>query len=757
MEPVDGALTSNGRSQRSSKLAAASAWESLISNQPGQTRQPEGQKRGRKPGQIDEAPRKKKGGCASSARAWNLGERASAKAKECKAHWDEYNRYVQFVKPVLEGLRSLSAKDRQQIVSVLDGLEKRGQPQKRQHKPADAVSRQTLNQRLKRMEEDMGGEVAGHLKVWVEKDVSNRLSQLFQMLKSLSASVPLSDLHELESLSAVEATALKFELGLSESKFNTLRNWIPGLLPPLSKIQEKQAELKPEMEPILDGVMISDPLNRLLIPEVVSFLDCDNRPLDQKPPEFVLPDGRGITRFDVKFGADGFTVQNHQTKKLISMEQSGFLVMLPGKRLNSRENTRLVSKQTMGSGAAAAGPADSALEVGKKGHSGEDPEHLKPVFEKFNEMIRSSAQLELSGHLLRFNWILSADYKLQGMAYGLGTGAAASAFFCLWCLTRCSERDTTIQHIYCERSFHSMRVKGTVWECIERECRTEAGKLDGRKVAQVMTLLLGKKVTFEQSKEWAQSMQYDPLVAVDNEHAVIEVLHANINLVRKHYTTAKALAKQLNVDLDSVMKACGLEKDITGWEWEKSKEVRKRSEEWLKKGLGAHPKLPVLLRIWNLLDRLMDVIEAEEPTQDQVAWFGLFVLYWGNLIRSELGPLHPFSVYEHFLICHGYPQLKQFGSLMKYASFYLEASNSLWKATLRDKTSKDGGRVGEGSSADRQALGVLSVRQNPAVSGRFKGSKQGGPRAYQCGKCGETKVPGHTKVCKKRAALATEE
>lgn len=495
---------------------------------------------------------------------------------------------------------------------------------------------------------------------------------------------------------------MKCELGLSGNDYNALRNWFPGRLPPLFQVQKAQSQLKPELEPILDGVMVADPLKKLLIPELTSFVKGELDPgLGEQQvalPLIELPDTRAAHEVLVKFGADGFTVQNQQTKKLISMEQSGFLVMLPGILCNSRNSTRLVSKQTMPPCLIDVnGPAEDT----KKGHSGEDIDHLKPVMQKFNEMVRDSALLEVEGRLLKLKWLLSSDYKLQGLVFGLGNGAALAAFFCMWCLTRCSERDTTIRHIPCERSFDEMRLRGAVWEILEKECKKDDGKLDGRLVAKVMSLLLGQKMTFEQSKEWAQSMQYEPLVEIPNHQAVMEVLHASINLVRKHYGTVKALAKQQGTVLDEVMKRSGLEKGVTGWDWEKSKEVRKRSGEWLTKGLASHPKLPALIRIWELLDKLLDICEDLKPTEDDISWFGLHFLYFGGLVRMELGKLHPFSAYDHFLICHAWLQLKHFGSLMKLASFYLEAVNALWKAALCDSTSKGGGK-GEGTNADRQ-------------------------------------------------------
>jgi hypothetical protein len=388
---------------------------------------------------------------------------------------------------------------------------------------------------------------------------------------------------------------------------------------------------------------------------------------DSMLPGCTLPDGRVVKDCFVKFGGDGFnTIQNHQTKKLILMAQCGFLVLLPGSRFNSRNNTRLVSKQTMPTGFVTSPVDGTSVEDSKKGHSGEDVDHLRPICEKFNEMIKNTALVDVQGHLLRLNWLLSSNYKFQALVFGLGPAAAASAYFCLFCLTRCSKRDHTIRHIPCERSFQSMRLKGTVWEVLKKKITKEDGKLDGRLVVRVLSLLLDKKMTFEQAKEWAQSMQYDPLVDISNEQAVIEVLHAGINLVQKHFSTAKVLANQLGVDLDKAMKECGSEKDITGWDREKSKEVRKRSEEWLSKGLKNHPKLPAILQVWELMDKLLDICEKLEPTEDDISWFGLHALYFGGLVRTEVGPLHSLSVYDHFLICHAWLQMKKWSSLMKY-------------------------------------------------------------------------------------------
>lgn len=150
------AMAAEIRPQRNAKLLANAAWDGLVSrSSTGGT----GQKRGRKPGQVDEVPRKKKGSSTSTSRAWNMGESASVSTHEHQAHWAQVTRHLQCVKPVLEGLKQMSAVDKKSVRSLLDQIESRSKAQKRQHKSADAVSRQTINQRLKRMEEDMGGDV----------------------------------------------------------------------------------------------------------------------------------------------------------------------------------------------------------------------------------------------------------------------------------------------------------------------------------------------------------------------------------------------------------------------------------------------------------------------------------------------------------------------------------------------------------------------------------------------------------------------
>jgi hypothetical protein len=122
-------MDSSERPQRTTKLAADSSWSTLMPT----TFSGTGQKRGRKPGQVDEAPRKKKGGAATFARAWNLGDSTSAIVQEHQAHWAKVTKYLQFVKPVLEGLKSMIATDRKSVRSLLDELESRSKAQKRQH------------------------------------------------------------------------------------------------------------------------------------------------------------------------------------------------------------------------------------------------------------------------------------------------------------------------------------------------------------------------------------------------------------------------------------------------------------------------------------------------------------------------------------------------------------------------------------------------------------------------------------------------
>jgi hypothetical protein len=270
----------------------------------------------------------------------------------------------------------------------------------------------------------------------------------------------------------------------------------------------------------------------------------------------------------------------------------------------------------------------------------------------------------------------------------------------------------------------------------EKTDQNEEERLDGRLVAQVMSSLLGRKMTFEACKEWTQGMDYAPLIDIPPSQAVMEVLHAGINLVSKHVKTAAAILQKYGGDLYAVLAELDMEKDVTGWEWEKSRVVRKRALEWIpiafkKAGISrptespwlpggqrsdAQQLLESLLHSWKLLHQVLDICELESPSEEVIEWFGTLVLAFGCQLRD--GPLsrfHTFSIYDHLLICHSYIQLLTWGSLACYGSWYLEAGSALWKSVMRQHTSQGGG-VGGGASHDKQALQALSIRQNYAVS-----------------------------------------
>lgn len=138
--------------------------------------------------------------------------------------------------------------------------------------------------------------------------------------------------------------------------------------------------------------------------------------------------------------------------------------------------------------------------------------------------------------------------------------------------------------------------------------------------------------------------------------------------------------------------------------------------------------------------------------------FPFLVNAFGTHLRDKLGKYHTFSVYDHLVICHSVIELWQWGSLCRYGSWFLEALNSLWKAFLKEHTSRGRGK-GENANRDKQALQALSIKQHHKVAQEYTGSLQVGSNrgagSYTCGRCGQKKERGHSKICSNQSSGAS--
>ncbi len=124
--------------------------------------------------------------------------------------------------------------------------------------------------------------------------------------------------------------------------------------------------------------------------------------------------------------------------------------------------------------------------------------------------------------------------------------------------------------------------------------------------------------------------------------------------------------------------------------------------------------------------------------------------------RSTAGAAH-FRLYDHALVCHAYWQLAAYGSLKKFATFFLEHANKWWKELLERHTSHGGGWRGEGSEPDHQVLRRFFLLTCPEVRSQFVAHLRERP-VYTCHECCQPKLPGHSQRCHvialKKAALA---
>ena len=110
--------------------------------------------------------------------------------------------------------------------------------------------------------------------------------------------------------------------------------------------------------------------------------------------------------------------------------------------------------------------------------------------------------------------------------------------------------------------------------------------------------------------------------------------------------------------------------------------------------------------------------QAQEQRRLDPCWQG-FVAYMGSVhgwseeqcASSAFGPEEPhigegvgyaFGFYDHALVCHAAWQLRTYGSIFVFGSWYIEHANKWWKQFMAGHTSCGGGHEGGENSIDRQ-------------------------------------------------------
>jgi hypothetical protein len=128
-------------------------------------------------------------------------------------------------------------------------------------------------------------------------------------------------------------------------------------------------------------------------------------------------------------------------------------------------------------------------------------------------------------------------------------------------------------------------------------------------------------------------------------------------------------------------------------------------------------------------------------------------------VRLFEHPLIKFKVgyYEHATFCHMVDLMREFGDLLKFSSWVIEAANKYWKHILRYHTTHKGGwRKGLGFArhiAHQALTGFLKI-VHPLMLALTKRDKR--LRAVQfCSKCKKERKRGHSKVCRLREKRMT--
>jgi hypothetical protein len=76
---------------------------------------------------------------------------------------------------------------------------------------------------------------------------------------------------------------------------------------------------------------------------------------------------------------------------------------------------------------------------------------------------------------------------------------------------------------------------------------------------------------------------------------------------------------------------------------------------------------------------------------------------------------YTWKFYDHAALCHVVPQINHAGNLLAGSSWFIEAGNSAWKATLQHHTSGGGGLSGDSSSKILQAFRRMWCKTHPLI------------------------------------------
>jgi hypothetical protein len=117
--------------------------------------------------------------------------------------------------------------------------------------------------------------------------------------------------------------------------------------------------------------------------------------------------------------------------------------------------------------------------------------------------------------------------------------------------------------------------------------------------------------------------------------------------------------------------------------------------------------------------------------------------HWG----AESSTPYYFGFYDHGVLCNALGQLRTFGSLFMYSTWFLEHTNK-WKRFLTLHSSHGGG-VGDATSRDstKQCLRKFLLLTHPSVRGTVADVLARRRGLYHYKGCGQPKYRGHTRTC----------
>lgn len=250
------------------------------------------------------------------------------------------------------------------------------------------------------------------------------------------------------------------------------------------------------------------------------------------------------------------------------------------------------------------------------------------------------------------------------------------------------------------------------------------------------------------------------------QRSVMEVLHATINLVKTLIDHLDQLAKNPAmgelVDLFELLKRMDLERpQASSWGGDEAWAILVRREEWLA-ALRPHPNYAAIARRVDLLYGLLKVAREDEPSPESIAQFGvdadelaeLLITTWGGKDDPDR---YYFRFYDHALLNHAFTQLQQYGSLGRYATWFLEHGNKWLKANVEQHTAHGGGVKPAPLAECQQALQRMLQLTSPEVRKHALHFMQRTRALYRCSGCHQLKPRGHKKTCvgaRERAQLA---